>query len=399
MADKNRKQIALDKGTFAKGLLLGAAAGAFYIVSRRLGKGESPSLVDWVQVRRMAVQMSQAPPMPAGAKKDLTTRYVDMARQSEDLISQYTGWHKPGAHEGVRVFDRVEWIDANIANFRDVFNSVEQLNSRLSGPNTPVTLVLGVANRMLVSGQMGTMMGYLSKRVLGQYDMALLGKGSPDGGKLYFVEPNIADLEHKLHLDGEALRLWISLHEMTHAFQFECNPWLREYMNGLARRYFETVSFDLANMRAHGGGLGTMVTRIVGNLLRGMHLTELVMTSEQQRLFRQLQALMCLVEGYSNHVMQRVGESIIPGYHRLKARFDERAKQRTVMDNVVARLIGMDVKMEQYALGERFVDYVVNKRGIKFMNLVWTSPVLLPSMEEVRYPEAWIARAGRWVEE
>jgi len=399
MGKSDRRRFAWDRQTFAKGLLLGALAGVVFVANRHLKKTEAPSLIDWGRVRKLAIRMAQAPATSTAGKEELTATYMRMAEQSENLISDYTGWHKPQAYLGVRVLDRVEWIDANIANFRDIFDSVEKLNRQYSGSPTPATMVLGLANRVLVSGQMGTMMGYLSKRVLGQYDIALLGKGTPDGGKLYFVEPNIAELEHKLRLDGRALRLWISLHEMTHAFQFECNPWLRDYMNGLTRRYFDTVSFDMAHMRAHGGGMGAIIARVIGNLLKGTPLMELVMTQEQQRLFRQLQAVMCLVEGYSNHVMKRVGASIIPGYGRLKARFDERAKQRTVMDNVFSRLIGMDVKMQQYDLGERFVDYVVHKRGIRFMNLVWTSPVLLPSMEEVRQPEAWIARAERWTQD
>ena len=135
-----------------------------------------------------------------------------------------------------------------------------------------------------------------------------------------------------------------------------------------------------------------LVGRIGSNLASSRHALELVMSDEQRDIFYRLQALMSLLEGYSNHVMDVIGRSLLRSYPIIRSRLDQRLQQRSLSENLLAKLTGLDLKLEQYVLGERFVGEVVRRRGLPFMNRVWESPAHLPTMEEIRAPERWITR-------
>lgn len=135
-----------------------------------------------------------------------------------------------------------------------------------------------------------------------------------------------------------------------------------------------------------------LAERVGSNLFRSSHALELVMNGRQREIFRQLQALMCLLEGYSNHVMDQVGRSLLVSYPTMKARFEDRLRHKSLGERIFAKLTGLDVKLEQYALGERFVNEVVRQRGISYANRAWTSPWHLPSLDEIRQPARWIER-------
>ena len=119
------------------------------------------------------------------------------------------------------------------------------------------------------------------------------------------------------------------------------------------------------------------------------------MTPEQHALFEHLQALMSIVEGYSNHMMNAVGAKLMPNYEQIKYRMDHRSSNRTIIDKLFFRLTGMNLKMEQYRLGEIFVDKVVELKGIDFANLMWAEAKYLPTLQEVKEPELWIDRVEK----
>src|SRR5262249_14129000 len=197
---------------------------------------------------------------------------------------------------------------------------------------------------------------------------------------LYFVEPNIGGVQQELGLDVEQFRLWIALHETTHAFEFEAYPWLRDYFNGLIERYFTLVLTALSPLRAglaRGGGL---LNRARENLAQGDSWIEAVMTPQQRELFNQLQALMAVVEGYSNYIMNAVGARLLPSYEQIKAAFEARAARRSQAEKLFIRLTGLALKMEQYRLGEAFINAVVAQAGVAVANRMWEGPEALPTL-------------------
>jgi coenzyme F420 biosynthesis associated uncharacterized protein len=184
-------------------------------------------------------------------------------------------------------------------------------------------------------------------------------------------------------------RTWIALHETTHAFEFEAHPWLRPYLA-------ERLERQLSLFSGSATSLGRDTLRAIGRALRGdsggEHWMETLMGEEQKRLFRETQAVMSLLEGFSDYVMDEVGRGLVEGVEEISSRFHERRQRRTGFERAVLRLTGMDLKLEQYAKGERFVRAVAEARGRPALARIWDGPESLPSADEIADPELWIKR-------
>jgi putative hydrolase len=116
------------------------------------------------------------------------------------------------------------------------------------------------------------------------------------------------------------------------------------------------------------------------------------MTPQQRDLVSRLQALMCLLEGYGNHVMNSVGVNLLSHFSEIEQRVEARAKQRSAVEHLFLRVTGLQMKIDQYRLGEAFVNHVKQARGIDFMNQVWNGPAYLPTEQEIREPGRWVTR-------
>lgn len=372
-------------------LIVGAVAGlgASYVASRKRPQHWTESgLIDWNLVRRTSVQVSQSDQAPVRNRTVAREQYTEMVRRSEPLIAEYLQADLPEPIQRIVVMDRREWLDANINNFTSLFQFIEDLYQRNARQRTVGAVMAAGMNRRLMSAQIGVLLGVLARKVLGQYDLSLLAP-EPTAGALYFVEPNIDQITRGLELDPHDFRLWIALHETTHAYEFEAYPWVREHFNGLLRRYFDTVNEQLQGFR---GGLGPMIGRIVENMNKGQHWMEALQTPTQRALFNELQALMSLVEGYSNHIMNAIGVQVLPNFAEIERRIEQRKGTRSLGEQLFNRITGMDLKLLQYQQGQLFVDTVVQQRGIAFATKAWHSAENLPTLDEIRQPERWIAR-------
>jgi coenzyme F420 biosynthesis associated uncharacterized protein len=227
-------------------------------------------------------------------------------------------------------------------------------------------------------------MSFLARKVLGQYDVSLLATGPASRGRLHFVEPNIIGTAAAMRLPLDQFRTFIALHEATHAFEFEAYPWLRDHFAGL-------VAESIDRLAADSGGLGARLRNALANRGPG-HWLERVMSPAQLDTFQRTQALMSLLEGYSNHVMNAAGEQLLPGFGQIHDRFERRNQGRGALERAIMRVTGLDLKMEQYQAGERFVDTVITSRDRAFLNRVWERPDHLPTLDEIRAPARWIAR-------
>ena len=336
--------------------------------------------------------MNREGALTAPERSRLDTYYRELVRRCVPIVSEYTGVTLPSTLERTFAFDRVDWINANVAGFRQMFAPLEALNPEVGDERTVASDLLSGVNRRVVSAELGVLLGYLARRVLGQYDLALLGREPVITGKLYYVEPNIRTTEQALKLPGDDFRMWLALHETTHAFEFEAHPWLRDYFNGLLEAYFELLRQDAEVLKRRGmQGLGIFVDRFRSRQTDGAWL-EGLMTPEQRVIFEKMQATMCIVEGYSNHVMNAVGKQLLPTYAQIARKFELRQKQRTMAEQLFAQLTGLNIKLEQYRLGGAFINRIVAERGHATARRVWQGPEFLPTMEEIRHPEQWLAR-------
>ena len=368
-------------GIIVGGLLAFGASVASREIQRRAGT----KLIDWEQVREIAHRRlgDAGAPLPAGRRAEAEAFYRATLLRIEPIVAEEIGSDLPEALETPAVVDRLQWVDLNLATFQALLGRVERiLTEAQEGPDTTGRAVSRWVNRKVGNQQLGFMLAFLGRKVLGQYDVSLLAAG-PTRGRLHFVEPNIVGSAAAMRLPRDEFRTFIALHEATHAFEFEAHEWLRPYFAGLVA---ETVE----QLAAESGGLMERVREAVAG--GEGHWLERIMTPRQRETFNRTQALMSLLEGYSNHVMNAAGSRILPNFTEIHDRFERRGERRSAVERAIMRLTGLDLKMEQYAAGERFADAVIVQRDKAFLNRVWSGPSYLPSLDEIRAPERWIAR-------
>ena len=376
---------------------MAAGAGARYIAnktrsqeSRAYDYATPQQLIDWKVARTVALRVAQWQQFPVRDRVGRQSLYEQQVAQSQPLIDKYLNVTLPENLSRVKVVDRREWIEANLRSFEHLFKPIEELYrnaAEKAGRNPTITSL----NRGFVGAQVGAMVGVLSRKVLGQYDLSLLSPKS-DPGVLYFVEPNISLIQTSLGVDDHDFRLWITLHETTHAYEFEAYPWVRDHFSNLVQRYFNELSGQLDTIR---DGAWSFVQRIFKGKQDGdSHWIESMLTPTQRQVFNELQALMSLVEGYSNHIMNAVGREILPNFEQIEARMHQRKQNRSVFDELFNRLTGMTLKMQQYEQGEKFVNAIADHGGKDYAARVWEGPEMLPTLEEIRNPHLWIERIG-----
>ncbi|MDT7545238.1 MAG: hypothetical protein QOE99_1348 [Actinomycetota bacterium] len=340
----------------------------------------SASPVDWDLAVRTARRLAPAGPQVSWAEaSDAVTELRGLAVRAEEHVRSVTGLIPPGDPEEATVVDRPGWAAANVDGFKVV---LEPLAEKLKLKNQS-QLALGAASR-LTGVQMGTLLAWLSSKVLGQYEVFLPEEGT---GRLVLVAPNIVETERRLGVDPSDFRMWVALHEVTHRTQFTAVPWLHEHVRSEVRALLEASSLD---------DPGQLVSRLKGaitQLPRGGSVVELLQTPEQRVVLERVTAFMSLLEGHAEHVMDGVGPSVVPTVATIRARFDQRRKDGSgLVDRVLRRLLGLDLKALQYAEGKVFVDTAVREVGMAGFNRVWESPATLPTRQEIREPLAWVHR-------
>ena len=304
----------------------------------------------------------------------------------------------------VAVVDRPGWIRANVDGFRVVLEPlVEQLRERApaggsggSAGSRPGSVISAVGSR--VTGiQAGLILAYLSGRVLGQYELFLPPETSPrDGeqpGRLTLVAPNIVMVERELGVDPHDFRRWVCLHEETHRLQFTAVPWLRDYVQQQMTEFLLASELDpaaiLQRLRAAADAMAGAVRGGDGGSL-----IEAVASPAQLEIMDRLTAVMTLVEGHGDYVMDAVGPQVVPSVAQIRERFNARRGSTGRIEQTLRRMLGIDLKMKQYAEGSRFVRTIVERAGMDTFNKVWTSPETLPTKAEFAHPQEWLDRVA-----
>ncbi len=382
-----------DDRAWQAGLIIGSALGAAAtVVGRRMERQAREGLVDWPAVERIAIRrLAKAPGVLSPVElRAAEPEYLAAMDRIVPALSGVLGTDLPGVVDRSAVVDRAGWVRANTSTFASLIGKLE---ADLLDQVVPVGGGLGkatmaLANRWITTRQLGLLLGFMGQRVLGQYDLALLSAEATPG-RLLFVEENIRQTATSLGVPVGPFRTWIALHETTHAFEFEAHPWLRPY---LATRLERQMSLFGSDVR----GMGREAMRALGRALRGEtsgeHWLEALMGDEQKRLFRETQAVMSLLEGFSDYIMDEVGRDLVPDVRRISARFHERRNRRTPFERSMLRLTGMDLKMEQYKKGEAFVRAIADARGRDALGRLWDGPLTLPRDGEIEAPERWIRR-------
>ena len=382
-----------DDRVWQAGFLIGSALGAVATVAgRRAEKVARRGLVDWPEVERIAIGRLRAAPgtLDAAELKATEPAYAEAMARIVPALSAALGSQLPGVVERSGVVDRAGWVRANTGSFASLMSKLETdlLDQVIPSGGGLAKATMALANRWLTTRQLGFLLGFMGTRVLGQYDLALLSTEAAPG-RLLFVEENIRATAQSLGVPLGPFRTWIALHETTHAFEFEAHPWLRPYLAERLERQLTLFGKDAR-------GLGREAMRGLGRSIRGEaggeHWIERMMGPEQKALFKEMQAVMSLLEGFSDYVMDEVGRELVPGVAQISHRFHERRTRRTPFERAMLRLTGMDLKLEQYKKGERFVRAIAMRRGPSALARLWEGPETMPRDGEIEAPDRWIAR-------
>ncbi len=375
------------------GFVLGSALGAVATVvghhaERSARRG---GLVDWPAVERIAIGRLRAAPgtLEPADLRATESAYAEAMARIVPALSAALNTQLPGVVERSVVVDRAGWVQANTGAFESLIGRLEKdLLEQVMPPGGGLAkATMALVNRWATTRQLGLLLGFMGSRVLGQYDLALLSAQAAPG-RLLFVEENIRATARSLGVPVGPFRTWIALHETTHAFEFEAHPWLRPYLADRLERQLSLFGKDVR-------GLGRQAIRGLGRTIRGEgdgHWMERMMGPEQRALFRETQAVMSLLEGFSDYIMDEVGRDLVPDVERISARFHERRTKRTPFERAMLRLTGMDLKLEQYRKGELFVRAIADRRGSRALARLWEGPETLPRDGEIDVPERWIAR-------
>ncbi|HEY3264814.1 MAG TPA: zinc-dependent metalloprotease [Actinomycetota bacterium] len=354
--------------------------------------------VNWELARQIAVASS------AGAGEDEEPGEADRhafeeaARVAELHVERFTGLDAPPDVADVRAVRRAEWISANVESLRPLLEpAAQKLGAAVSAAQRgaipedapPVAgQLMDQLSPLLLGAQVGSVLGFLARHVLGQYDIAVPRAGN---ATLLFVVPNIAAFERDWSLDPTEFRTWVALHEVTHRFEFS-RPWMLPRFRELLDDFLSTITIDIEGLQRRLETLDPQDPEGMQRMLEGDEaLFGTVLDDEQRIKLGRIQAFMTAAEGYADHVMHGLGRTLLTTYGQIEEAM-QRYRESEHADPVFERLLGIEMKREQYALGRRFCDTVVEQSDEQTLAKMWDSAEALPSLPEIEEPRLWLAR-------
>ena len=350
------------------------------------------TMIDWDLAVSAASRMSGAgPSITRDEAEAVVAELREGAERSTPLVRDYTGLAAGSRTAPVLVVDRPGWIRANADGFAEVIAPlVDKLQTRKGAPS-PMAEAVG---SRITGLEVGALLGFMSSKGLGQFDpfygLDSTGESGP-AGRLLLVAPNIVHAEREMGVDPRDFRLWVCLHEETHRVQFTAVPWMRDHIRGEIEALVGEIEVDPGKLAAM---VGEGVKR-VGDILRGdddVSLLDLFSSAHQREVLDRITAVMSLLEGHADVVMDGVGPEVIPTVKDIRRRFTERRKGTSYLDRVLRKLLGLDAKMAQYRDGAAFTRGVLDQVGMEGFNAVWAEPANLPSRVEIADPAAWVRR-------
>lgn len=374
---------------------------------QHLSNSNAARLVNWDFAAATAATL--VAPGPKMSRREIQAAVADLRRLADESVSHVHRITGLDAAEDLRdsqvlIVDRASWAKANSQSFAALMNPMlEHLaETRPEAVKATNTAVAGT----VTGAELGAVLAFLASKVLGQYDpFAALAPDSPGkkGGRLLLVAPNIISTEQELNVEPSDFRLWVCLHEQTHRVQFAAAPWLRNHLleqirllsTGLmdkAQTLPERISSMAKQLSAAAGGRDE--TPADGVPERQLDVLTLLQDPADKARLSHVTAVMSLLEGHANVVMDAVDASIIPSVKTIRRRFNDRGINRGWLDKFFRRVMGLDAKMRQYADGSKFVRAVVDKVGMEGFNRVWEEAGNLPTEAEIHNPDLWIKRMG-----
>lgn len=345
--------------------------------------------IDWDLARTIAAKVNRNEPEIVGDERaKMNADFEEFTALAEDLVAKETGLKSLDGNARGRVADRADWVDANLASFQRLLKPMlAKMEDEMTGPFSAV-------GPKVAGAELGMLLGWMSTRVLGQYDLLVIEDENPeDQDIVYYVGSNVAALEKRFAFPERDFRLWLALHEVTHRAQFTGVPWMREHFLGLVTTTMEEADPDPQRF-IDGLRRALEVKKAGGDPLDDGGLTAVFASDKQRETLDHIGGLMSLLEGHGDTTMDRAGVGYVHDAARFGRILRQRRQNKSTFVSLIQRLAGLEAKMKQYAQGEYFIEAVEDHGGRELIDRVWEGPTMLPLLAEIKDPQQWIDRAA-----
>jgi coenzyme F420 biosynthesis associated uncharacterized protein len=342
--------------------------------------------IAWDTAEKVAIRVAGREPLAESYHyASLEPDFREFTAEAEALVEAETGLKSFAGPARARVTDRAGWVRANLASFQRLLRPLtDRLAERLD--NTKVAPV----GRQVAGAEVGALLGWMSTRVLGQYDMLVIETENPEDQDLvYYVGPNVLALEKRYGFPPREFRLWLALHEVTHRMQFTGVPWLRPY-------FLSLVDDSLSSFDPDPKKMVDSLKRAVAEARAGRNpldeggIVTILATPEQQLVIQRIGGLMSVLEGHGDLIMDRAATDRVPSAERFSAVLHDRRQSKGAV-RVLQKLVGLEAKLKQYEEGEKFLE-TLEAAGGEGIELLWRGPEYLPDLAEIRDPQRWLSR-------
>ena len=346
----------------------------------------SSSLIDWIVAEKIASYVAGE-----GDAAELTVELAPLAADAAQRVVAYTRLQPVRELPEPEGISRREWVAANLRSMRRMLDPVlDRAGEKLGSPRGARSL--GVS--LVSTTEVGIVVGFLAQRVLGQYELVLLEEASEDNPpRLLFVLPNLSTAVRTLRVPKDEFLTWVTLHEVTHAVQFASVPWLQPHMASLISELLRSMELRIDGPRRLRAPSVTEARRIAGAVRRGDIIGIFASEGERETIDR-VQATMAVIEGHAEHVMDAVAPELLPSLPKLRSALDRRRRSQSGRARLLAKLLGLEMKMRQYEQGKVFCDEIVRRAGTDALVALFSGPDALPTLAELSDPVAWLMRMG-----
>jgi len=360
----------------------------------------STGAVNWELARQVGIASALWGAEDLNPSEQDQRGFEEAVRVAELQVAEFTGLVPPSDVALVQAVRRGQWVQGSIESLRTILepaaaklsDAIGRAQQEAAPPEAAgfAQQLMQQLSPLLLGAQVGSVLGYLGQHVLGQFDVAVPRPGQP---MLLFVVPNITALERDWSLEPTDFRTWVALHEVTHRFEFS-RPWAMERFRTLLEDFLSTVELDVGGLQERLESLDMSDPEALQRTFGGEEgLFGAVLDSEQRIKLWRIQAFMAAAEGYGDHVMHALGRKMLPSYGRIEEAM-RRYREGEHADPVFERLLGIEMKREQYQLGKTFCETVVEQTDEALLARMWDSAEALPSLPELEEPRLWLARTA-----
>jgi len=364
----------------------------------------------WDSARQLAISVATGGDSEPNVDPVERIRIEQLARVADLRVADLTGLSTSVSGRAVSVLpvNRTRWVMDSLEAYRPL---VERLAEALSPSEPPPDAepaepgdpfagmfsgMLQMFQPMVLAMTAGSMVGHLAQRSFGQYDLPIPRPTTgPGADELLLVVPNLDAFAAEWSLVPEDLRLWICVHEVAHHAVLAV-PHVRARMDDLLTRYVSSFRNDPASLEDHIGQIDLSDPSALAKLQEVMGSPEVILgaitSPEQEALRPQLEALVAMVVGVVDHVVDVVGGELIPSYSMLTEAVRRRRVEAAEADRFVERLFGLELTQATYDRGSTFVAGILQRAGDDGLRRLWDRAEMLPTPPEVDAPGLWLAR-------